>query len=389
VKKKIVGWGRRAAVAALVTAVTAGCGLSGLSSPAAKSAVGPPETITDSAAPSAFVIVVGGKVAGAALSRLVAVTARPGEDLAILPASPQPQAITESRSPAPTTITVPGKPLPPGPGATAYQWAMYREHLKVWRGKVKTAKEEAAARTSAEMSAWLGRIGIPAYVTAPPDAWANPNSLGHECKLAASALAGLEQTGDRFGGGRVILMYAPNLRGFPRPAELAGDDVIVITSQLPSATRAGTAQAKLLDAGAASATILGPQATPAVIAELVTAGLSQKTVPESLSGSVRFTGGGTALLPGARRVLSPLISALRQPGAVAVINGYAYTAGSAHHDYKLSLARAAAVARFFENHGIPASSLIVVGHGASRLVTPRSAGTNGRVLVVIEKPPTG
>ena len=305
---------------------------------------------------------------GAALSKLVAVTARPGEDLAIVPASPRPQVITESRSPAPTTIAVPGKPLPPGPGATAYQWALYREHLKAWRSKVNTAKQQAAALT---------RAG------------ANPNSLGHECKLAASALAGLEQTGDRFGGRRVILLYAPNLRGFPRPAELAGDDVIVITSHLPSATRASTAQAKLLDAGAASATILGPEATPAVIAQLVTAGLSQKTVPESLSGSVPFTGRGTALLPGARRVLTPIIAALRQPGAVAVINGYAYTAGSAHRDYKLSLARAAAVARFFESHGIPASSLIVVGHGASRLVTPRHAGTNGRVLVVIEKPPTG
>ena len=255
--------------------------------------------------------------------------------------------------------------------------------------KVTTAKQQAAARTRAEMLAWPGRIGFPAYVTAPPGAWANPNSLGHECKLAASALAGLEQTGDRFGGRRVILLYAPNLRGFPRPAELAGDDVIVITSHLPSATRASTAQAKLLDAGAASATILGPEATPAVIAQLVTAGLSQKTVPESLSGSVQFTGRGTALLPGAHRVLMPLIAALRQPGAVAVINGYAYTAGSADSDYKLSLARAAAVARFFENHGIPASSLIVVGHGASRLVTPRPAATNGRVLVVIEKPPAG
>jgi hypothetical protein len=206
VKKKIASWGRRAAVAALVTAVTAGCGIAGLSGPAAKSAVGPPGTITDSAAPSAFVIVVEGRVTGAALSKLVAVTARPGEDLAIVPASPRPQVITESRSPAPTTIAVPGKPLPPGPGATAYQWALYRERLKAWRSKVNTAKQQAAARTRAGLLAWPGRIGFPAYVTAPPGAWANPNSLGHECKLAASALAGLEQTGDRFGGRRVILL---------------------------------------------------------------------------------------------------------------------------------------------------------------------------------------
>jgi outer membrane protein OmpA-like peptidoglycan-associated protein len=267
---------------------------------------------------------------------------------------------------------------------------LYRKSLKVWRGKVKAARQQVAARTHAELMAWSRRLGIPAYVTAPAGAWANPNSLGHECKLAASALAGLDQrAGDRFGPRRVALLYAPNLRGFPRPAELAGDDVIVVTSHLPSATRASTAQAKLLDAGAASATILGPEAAPAVIAQLVTAGLSQTMVPETLSPPVLFAAGGTALLPEARHVLTPLITALRRPGAVAVINGYAYAAGSAHRDYKLSLARAAAVARFFEDHGIPASSLVVVGHGASRLVTPRAAGPNGQVRVVIEKPPAG
>jgi outer membrane protein OmpA-like peptidoglycan-associated protein len=267
---------------------------------------------------------------------------------------------------------------------------LYRKSLKVWRTKVKAAEQQVAARMHADLLAWARRLKVPAYVTAPAGAWANPNSLGHESKLAASAFAGLDQrAGDRFGRRRVVLLYAPNLRGFPRPAELAGDDVIVVTSHLPSATRASTAQAKLLDAGAASATILGPEATPAVIAQLVTAGLSQQMVPETLSRSVLFSGGGTALLPGARGVLAPLIAALRRPGAVAVINGYAYAAGSARSDYKLSLARAAAVARFFEDHRIPASSLVVVGHGASRLVTPRFARTNGRVLVVIEKPSAG
>jgi hypothetical protein len=370
--KKIAGWGGRAAGAAVITAVTAGCGISGLSGPAPKPAVGPPLRVTRPAAPSAFVIVVGGRVAGAALSKLVATTARPGEELEIVAARPRPQAVTASSSPAPTTITVPGKPLPPGRGATTYQWALYRKGLKVWRSKVKVAEQQVAARTHADLLAWARRLRIPASVTAPAGAWANPNSLGHECKLAASAFAGLDQrAGDRFGRRRVVLLYAPNLRGFPRLAELAGDDVIVVTSHLPSATRASTAQAKLLDAGAASATILGPEATPAVIAQLVSAGLSLKIVPETLSRSV------------------PFAAALRRPGTVAVINGYTYAAGSAHRDYKLSLARAAAVARFFENHRIPASSLVVVGHGASRLVTPRSAGTDGRVLVVIEEPPTG
>ena len=73
-------------------------------------------------------------------------------------------------------------------------------------------------------------------------------------------------------------------------------------------------------------------------------------------------------------MLTHLLAALRRAGSVGVINGYAYTSGSARRDYRLSLARAAAVAHFLENRGIPASSLIVVGHGASHLVDSRALG---------------
>ena len=50
-----------------------------------------------------------------------------------------------------------------------------------------------------------------------------------------------------------------------------------------------------------------------------------------------------------------------------VINGHAYTSSSGRRNYKLSPARAVAVARFLEKHGIPASSFTVVGHEASHL----------------------
>ena len=48
-------------------------------------------------------------------------------------------------------------------------------------------------------------------------------------------------------------------------------------------------------------------------------------------------------------------------------------------NFRLSYARAAAVAGFLEAHGIPASSLIVVGHGASNLVAPGPSAANHRV----------
>jgi outer membrane protein OmpA-like peptidoglycan-associated protein len=94
----------------------------------------------------------------------------------------------------------------------------------------------------------------------------------------------------------------------------------------------------------------------------------------------------SVLLPGAVGILTPLLPPLRKAGAVAVINGYASTPGSAATNYWISYARATAVAGFFEAHGIPASSLIIVGHGASDLVASGPSGANRRVTVVIEEP---
>jgi outer membrane protein OmpA-like peptidoglycan-associated protein len=67
-----------------------------------------------------------------------------------------------------------------------------------------------------------------------------------------------------------------------------------------------------------------------------------------------------------------------------VINGFASTPGTALTNYTLSYDRASMVASFFESHGIPASSLIIIGHGASDLIGAGSSGANRRVTVVIE-----
>jgi outer membrane protein OmpA-like peptidoglycan-associated protein len=85
-------------------------------------------------------------------------------------------------------------------------------------------------------------------------------------------------------------------------------------------------------------------------------------------------------------VLTPLLALLRRPGVSAVINGYASTPGSARRNYRLSLARAVAVARFFEARGIPAASLLPVGQGASSLAGPGPSGANRRVVITIEEP---
>jgi len=109
-------------------------------------------------------------------------------------------------------------------------------------------------------------------------------------------------------------------------------------------------------------------------------------ITETLSGAALFANGSARLSPSAARVLTPLLAPLREAGAAAVINGYASTPGTSRANYLLSYARAAAVAAFLEQHGIPASSLDAIGHGATDLVAVGPSGANRRVVVVIEEP---
>src|SRR5215469_3892466 len=138
--KRIVGLCCLGAGAALVTA---GCGISGLYSAAAKPTTGPPVTLTKHAAPSALVMVVDGGIAGPALARFVVATARPDEDLDIIRVGSPPGTLVASVSPAPVRVVVPGKPVPPGSGATAYQWAVYRKRLKSWDGEILAGRQDA------------------------------------------------------------------------------------------------------------------------------------------------------------------------------------------------------------------------------------------------------
>ena len=78
-----------------------------------------------------------------------------------------------------------------------------------------------------------------------------------------------------------------------------------------------------------------------------------------------FANDSAILSPSAVAQLTALLPRLRGAGVTAVINGFASTPGTALANYTLSYDRAAMVASFFESRGVPASSLIIVGHGAS------------------------
>lgn len=368
-----------------LTLVLAGCSLNGFGGPATAPSPGPPVVITQRAAPSALVSVMNGTASGAALAELLKATARPGEDLAVLQAGAPPQIVVSSVSPAPPTIRVAGRPASPAKGETSYETAQYADRLRHWQGQVAAARRAEAARMSGALSAWLRGLGLPARAGEPADP-GPVGSLAGESAAASSALAGLEEeNGNLFGSRRVIVLYTGDLIGRPPDGELTGDTVLVAVPHLPTAAAASAAQVDLLAAGAAEAAVVGPEVTSTQIAALVSAGLSQNGAHESVSAPVLFANASAALSPSAISQLAALLPQLRAPGVTAIINGFASATGTILGNYTLSYDRAATVASFLEAHGIPASALIIVGHGASDLVAARGSGLNRRVTVVIEK----
>lgn len=387
---KIIHRGARLAGAARLAVILAGCGLADVGGPAGAPSSRPPVTVTRNVPPSVLLTVMNGPVSGPGLPGLVAATARPSEDIAILQAGRPAKTVVAADSPAPPKVVIPGEPVAPGGGETSYQRARYAKRLTHWRGELAAARQADAMLTRDTVSAWLRGLGIQGKVSKLADARDGAGRLAAESAAAASALAGLElQNGNIFGRRRVIVLYCDDLSGTLPAGELAGDNVVVITSFLPTAATASAAQAELLGAGAAQAAVPGPEVTAAQVAALVSADLSQDVRPESVSPPVLFANDSAALLPSAVRQLTELLPQLRAAGVTVVINGYASTPGTAGPNYMLSYARAAAAAAFFESHGVQESSLIIVGHGASDLIAPGSSGLNRRVTVVIEKSSSG
>jgi outer membrane protein OmpA-like peptidoglycan-associated protein len=377
--------GRLSGVAAVT--LLAGCGLSNVGGPPDGPATGPPVTITQEVAPSALLAVMADPASASALSGLVASTARPNEDVRILRAGASATTIVASDSPPPSQIVVPGPPLAPSGGQTDYLTAQFAKRLKTWRAKYAADVQADAAQTRVKVSEWLARLGIPQKISRLADPPGDQGTLAAESAIAASALADLEEeVGNIFGGRRVIVLYCENLSGGLPAGELTGDDVVVVTGYLPTAAAASAAQADLLGAGAAQAAVIGPEVTATQLAALIAADLSQGAPGEVVSAPVLFGNDSYALELAAISSLERLLPRLRKPGVTAVINGFASTPGTAEANYILSFERATAVAQFLEANGVPESSLIIVGHGATDLVGSGASGANRRVLVVIQEP---
>lgn len=364
----------------------AGCGLTSLGGPAGGPATGPAVPVTQPAVPSALLAVTANRAAGPALSALVASTARPSEDLRIVQAGTPAKTIVAADSPAPVKMVIPGPPTAPGGDQTAYQSAQYASKLKAWRAKRAAAVQAEATQTRGRVSSWLSGLKLPRRLSGLPGASAGHGNLAAESAIAASAIADvLAEAGNIFGDRRVIVLFPSDLSGTLPTGELTGDDVIVATGDLPTAATASAVQAELLQAGAARAAVVGPEVTAGQFSALVSADLGQGAMSDRVSTPVLFANGSAALDAVAVSQLTRLLARVRDTRTTIVINGYASTLGTARANYILSYKRATVVARFFQSHGISASSLIIVGHGPTDSFGSGSPDANRRVLVVTEE----
>jgi outer membrane protein OmpA-like peptidoglycan-associated protein len=379
--QKIILWSATAGLAATLT----GCSLLSASGPAKASPVGPNVVFTRDASPSVLIVVLNGPGSGTALAGLVGATVQPREDLEVLQAGTPPETVLSSSSPAAPAVVVAGKPQPPT-GETSYLAAQYAGRLAHWRALVAAGQQAEVAEVHQVLSTWLTRLQLPTRIGRLTDPPGPAGGLMAESATASSALDGLAEEDDSaFGDRRVVLLYTDDLTGRPPAGELAGDTVFVVTPFLPTAAASSAVQADLLAAGAAAVAVVGPEVTAARFAALVSAALGHEGIAEYVSPAVLFSSNSAALGRASTASLAALLPQLRAAGVTAVINGFASTPGAAPANYTLSYNRAAAVAAYFEAHGVSASSLVIVGHGATDLVAPGGSGSNRRVTIVVEK----
>jgi outer membrane protein OmpA-like peptidoglycan-associated protein len=113
----------------------------------------------------------------------------------------------------------------------------------------------------------------------------------------------------------------------------------------------------------------------------------------TLSGSVLFASGRSALLPGAQQRLDQVAQALKTSDRTILVEGFSDSRGSATGNQQLSQSRAQAVLDYLVPRGIQAQRIRAVGQGSSRPIaqnnTAEGRANNRRVEIVVESTPPG
>jgi len=133
------------------------------------------------------------------------------------------------------------------------------------------------------------------------------------------------------------------------------------------------------------------------LAKFGTVSADQRGTVISLSGSLLFASGKSALMPAAKRRLKEVADAILEndPKAQLLVEGHTDSTGSAQLNDALSLKRAQAVRNYLVSKGIPRQQIEAQGFGFSRPIadnsTPEGRANNRRVEIVVQNPtaPTG
>ena len=334
----------------------------------------------------------GSPMAVATLSSLVAATARGREHLFIRDSGTG-ALLAASVAPGPPRVTVPGRPAPPGPGATSFQKSRYQQAMARYWSARRAAWAELRREMHARLLAWVHMTVRRAASRLHPADARTGAAPGGTLDAALSRLAGdtssLAQAGLDYGGHEVIAILGTDRQttesvpGFP--AMPTGTTVVV--SDFAGSSQAQAAwQSHLLQAGAARAAVLTP-AISGQLASVVRQGLDG-AIADTLT-SVLFGLGQARLRPAAVPQLRRLLNLLQAsyPRAVASIEGYTDDLPVPGGNRSLSWRRARAVLTWLVAHGVQPSRVQAVGYGSADPVAPNTAHgqpLNRRVVVVID-----
>lgn len=313
---------------------------------------------------------------------LVASAARPGERLLVL-SSATGTAIGSYTAPTALQMTGPAFPAALPPDASQFQRAQYQHRTHAADQIVARDERSLAATEQHQLASWAGRATTAALSAVGP--MRAPARLGTAVADAVATVTAL-QTADPAPGAREVLAIVGAGAVPPRlSASLNG--ITVIITGVPEALQDAAWQADLLQGGANQVYVLD-QADEAVLGPLIANSLDEHTAVTFKLSELRYRPAQYALPSAARPALDRLreLLAVTEPDSTATINGFTDSIPTPGGNLALSWRRAQAVLAWLVQHGIAASRLQAVGHGAADPVAPNRPGgqpLNRRVVVII------
>jgi outer membrane protein OmpA-like peptidoglycan-associated protein len=316
------------------------------------------------------------------LRRMIILTARPGEHL-IAVSSAAVAVLGSFAAPRPLTRYVPGPPRAPT-DPTAFQAASYRRARTAYSALLSRDRTRLRLRQLRGLRTWAARSAR--RVVADVPRLSPRGSVATAISTAVTAVATLQETGVRTATRRVIVIFGlSGAIASGRHVDLSGSAVVVADDSDAAGTDSSL-QADLLADGASSATVLGP-ATDGQLPAVVARGL-RGTVSYQLT-RISYGPAQYRLPVSAATTLRTVLRLLttRYPASTATVNGYTDDIPVRGGNAELSWKRAEAVVSWLTRHGVAASRLLAVGHGAADPLVPNGPDgqpRNRRVVIVIE-----